>query len=69
MHHFALLFYFLTFPASPAPAAFTAISQHFNGGAGGDWVGNVGSLCLGRFQTFLLHLLTRLVKHLLVVGG
>lgn len=69
MRHFALLFHFLTFPASPAPAAFTAIPQHFNSGAGGDCVGIVGLSYFREVSDNPFALIYHLVKHSLFIGG
>ena len=69
MRHFALAHIILKSPASPAPAAFMAISQHFNSGAGGDWVGIVGLLYFREVSDNPFALIYHLVKHLLFICG
>jgi len=69
MRHFALAHIIHKSPASPAPSAFTAISQHFNSGAGGDWVGIVGLLYFREVSDNPFALIYHLVKHLLFFGG
>ena len=69
MRHFALAHIIHKSPASPAPSAFTAISQHFNSGAGGDWVWIVGLLYFREVSDNPFALIYHLVKHLLFIGS